>query len=71
MSKSDNSRFISESMGNKHLHIVGEIINGLKHLLDLEFNIVLRLGIYPTHVPQDLNSKVFTAALFATGKYWK
>ena len=69
MSKSHNSGFISESMGNKHLHIVGDIVNGLKHLLDLKFNKVLHLGSYPTHVHQALNSKVFTAALFATAKY--
>lgn len=66
---SDNSRFISASMGNIHLHIVGEILNHLKHLLDLKFSTVPHLQIYSTKAYQDLNSKMFIAALFATADY--
>lgn len=56
-------------MGNKYLHIGGEIVNGLKHLIDLKFNTVSPLGIYTTYFHQDINSKVFIAVLFATEKY--
>lgn len=58
-------------MVNKFCYVVGEIVNGLKHLLDLKFNTVSHLGTYPTHVHQDLDSKMFIAALFATAKYRK